>query len=96
MKPYVESGQAAQRRLNAPEPRQDPARRRALSNLRALKQVINTLGVSAIAVVPTVGLLTQSAAVAALTAGHFLFIICILELVERGVKRELSNLDAST
>jgi hypothetical protein len=95
MKPYVESGRAAQRRLESGPVREHPSRQRLYNNLRAMKQVINTFGVAAIMLIPAFGVITGSAFIAAVTAGHFLLVICVLELFERAIKRELSALDDS-
>lgn len=87
MKPYVESGRKAQQRL-----RPDAAvagEARLLSSLRGFKQVINTLGVAGILVIPLVGVTMRSAAASAIVALHFLLVIMLLELLERRVKREL-------
>ena len=93
MKPYVESGQAAQRKLERGPEVASTERQRVMANLCGLKQVINTLGVMAILVVPLVGFLAQSAFTAMWVAVFFLLFIIVLELMERGVKRELAALD---
>lgn len=93
MTPYVESGRAAERKLESRTTTTRPERERLMGNLRGLKQVINTFGIAAILLIPAIGIIAQSAFMAALAAGHFLVVICALELIERGVKRELANLD---
>lgn len=95
MTPYVDSGRTAQRKLARKQADGRPERRRLMSNLRGLKQVINTFGVAAIFLIPVIGVVSQSAALAAVAAGHFLLVICVLELMERGIKRELAEFDAS-
>ena len=93
MTPYVESGRAAERKLERKTTSSQPERQRLMSNLRGLKQVINTFGIAGILLIPAIGIIAQSAFMAALVAGHFFVVICGLELVERGIKRELSEMD---
>ena len=96
MTPYVESGHAATRKLKRHDQTSQPVRQRLIDKLRGLKQVINTFGIAGILLIPAIGIIAQSAFLAAVAAGHFLLLICILELIERGVKRELADLDSST
>ncbi|MBZ0137614.1 MAG: hypothetical protein K8I27_14705 [Planctomycetes bacterium] len=88
MKPYVESGRTAQRLLWTAS----PERQRVLGNLRGLKQVINTFGVTAILLIPAVGAVTGDSAAACVVALHSLLVICVLEVVERRAKRKLTQL----
>ena len=90
MKPYVESGRRAQQRLENRESINDNARERYfMDRLRGFKQVINTLSVTGIVMIPLVGISTHSAFLAAVVALMYAGIIGLLELGERRVKREL-------
>ncbi|MCA8911172.1 MAG: hypothetical protein KDB82_05685 [Planctomycetes bacterium] len=92
MKPYLESGRAAERQLETqPGAAPDAVERRLLSNLKAFKQVINVLGVFGIVLIPLIGVMMHSAFIAAVVALNFLAVIVLLELMERRVKRDLHN-----
>lgn len=90
MKPYVESGKRAQQRLENRTVAKDGAREEYfIGRLRGFKQVINTLAVSGIVLIPLIGFSTGSAFMAAVVALGYAAIISLLELGERRVKRDL-------
>lgn len=89
MKPYVESGRVASSRLS--EPARGNPRSHCIERLRGFKQVINVVCVFALLLIPVVGLIGRSPGLAAVTALSFLLIIWLLEVGERGVKRELAE-----
>jgi hypothetical protein len=88
MKPYHESGQAAQRKLQS-KPAADATEKRLLGNLRGYKQVINLMAGFGLVLIPSLGLIMQSALIAACVALNFLMVIIVLELLERRVKSAL-------
>jgi hypothetical protein len=93
MKPYVESGIRASRRLSPARANGNVAYCR--QRLRGFKQVINTLCVCAIIAVPATGVVTQRPHTPAIVALSVLLAIWLLECGERGVKREMQRLRES-
>ncbi|MCC7509935.1 MAG: hypothetical protein IT464_11285 [Planctomycetes bacterium] len=90
MKAYIESGKRAAQRLAARCTQR--SERHCLARLRGFKQFINLCCFSAIVMIPTVGVLADSAAMAAVVALGSLLFIWLLELAERRVKRELMQI----
>jgi hypothetical protein len=91
--PYVESGRQAAKRLVA---QRDGAERHCLERLRGFKQVINLMCFVAILAVPVAGFATQSPRNAVVVGLAFLLLVWILEIGERGAKRELKRLQDAT
>lgn len=90
MNPYVESGKAAQSKLtrrHGKEHRVGEAR--FIERLRGFKQVINTLAVSGLVMIPLMGVMMQSAFVAAIVALVYATLLFLLEGMERRVKSDL-------
>lgn len=90
MNPYVESGRSAQRKLTRQRGkghRVDEAR--FIERLRGFKQVINTLAVSGLIMIPLMGIMMQSAFVAAIVALVYAALLFLLEGMERRVKSDL-------
>ncbi len=63
-----------------------------MERLRGFKQVINVMCVVAILAVPVAGFATQSPRNAVVVGLVFLLLIWMLEIGERGAKRELKRL----
>lgn len=89
MKPYVESGTAARRALLASAPTADE--RRLRSSVHGFEQVIRTIGVFALVLVPMIGVMARSTEAAAYVAINFLAVILTLDLLQRNVKKALRN-----
>lgn len=90
MKPYVESGKAAQRRLTRTRASDDSTvEARYIERLRGFKQVINTLAISGLVMIPLMGVMMQSAFVAAIVAMVYAALLFLLEGMERRVKSDL-------
>lgn len=87
---YTQSGRAAAARLTARA--SDSRIRHCLQRLRGFKQVINLLCYTALAMIPIAGVMADSAAMAAVVGLSFLLVIWLLEIGERGAKRELADL----
>lgn len=90
---YTQSGRAAAARLTA-----RAGHRRVLhcmQRLRGFKQVINLLCFTALVTIPIAGVMADSAALAAVVGLSFLLVIWLLEIAERGAKRELAELRES-
>jgi hypothetical protein len=90
MKPYVESGQAARRALDATLP--NASEHRLVSSVRGFEQVIRILGVFAILLTPMIGVMARSTEAAAYVAINFLAVIVTLDLLQRNVKKALREL----
>lgn len=92
MTPYVESGKRAQERLKRRK-RPDGNWRESwfIGRLRGFKQVINTLSVTGLVLIPLIGFSTGSAFLAAGVALAYAALIGLLEFGERRVKVELRD-----
>lgn len=89
MKPYVKSGKTAQRKLaRSRGVERENGKARFIERLRGFKQVINTLGVSGLIMIPLIGVLMKSAFIAAVVAMLYAAVLFLLEGMERRVKRE--------
>lgn len=93
MKPYAASGESARRRLiGRVEQPLTAAQKQVRANWRAVKLVIDTLCVLTIILTPAIGVATESAEAALWTAGSLFTAIVLLEVIERGCKRQWRRL----